>query len=324
MQFNIKKYWYLTLFLLVAVVILIYFSFNNSNTVINNSLISKNLVEKIKKDQIVTVGYIPWYFPFSYSDQQNSPAGFSVEFTKMLVDKMNNNLGLRYLQTKFVPMTINEDYRRTYPALANKEVMFECNTTLDLPQKPIGVIFSKPFFVSSVHILSPKAQPIKTLAEVQDKLLLAHEGFFQQLMLKVMNEELKLNVGIQAVPIIQETGIRLIDGVGVGIVGDAFRLFNVLYALPNPEEFVAGVRPITEVSYVCSMPEGALELQKIINNAITDVLADENYQRMYQRWFITQTRDLNIALSFPMADGMKKIINSAGGKINLDLVNPAK
>lgn len=279
----------------------------------------KNILAKIKSEKVVPIGYVPWYFPFTYSDTNTPPSGFSLEFSKMLAKVMAEKIGVSILVPKIIPMNINPNFDFGFPSIINREVAFECGTTLDIAEKPQGVIFSKPYFVSSIHVLSKKVQPVTKIDDLRNHLFLAHEGLFLQYLQRTLNDEMKLNVGLLPVGIIQEAGINLDEGKALGVIGDALRVFNLIYALSNPNDYALGVNTLPEVSYVCTMPEGEVELKKVIDESITEVLKSEDYQRLYYRWFLLPTKDLNISLDYPMPKGLQQLIIKSGGNINPEL-----
>ena len=313
-------------FITIAVFLFVAVPQVSANSIVDWLFPKKNWLEKIKADRIIPVGYIEDFYPFSYSTTTISPSGFSVEFTKMLVAKIDEKIRFRSIIPKFKIISNNSVYSSSYPEIRNKEIAIECNASLALSQKHPDVIFSKPFFISTIHVLSKRNQQVRNLQAMKNKLFLAQGNEFQEYLEQRLNNELKLNIGIVPTNSIQEAGIKLDQREAIGIIGDALRIFNIIYALPDPENYAVNAKSLGEIAYVCILLAQETELKEIVNSSIDEILKSEEYQKLYYRWFIQPAKDLNIALNYPMPNALQELIIKTNGNINpkltgLDLLN---
>lgn len=299
------------IFLVIKVVV-----WSVPTSVFNRLDLYKPWSERIRDKGILPVGTIRWYYPFSYARGNSAPMGFSAEFTRLLADKIAKRWDINHLQLQEIYMQLPEVEGALYPAIANRQVAMECNATLNLSDHPQGMMLSAPFFVSSVHVLSSVDHPLRTINDIRDKLLISHEGAFMRWADNRLNRELGLSIGLLPAPIIQSTAIMLDEKKAIGAVGDALRLFNVLYAVPDANIWVAGVDSLGEVSYACSMLAGEIELKKVVDESIAEILQSEDYQRLYYRWFLAPQPDWDMNLHYPMPKGLVNLIESHGGKVD--------
>lgn len=269
----------------------------------------KPWLTRIRHDKVVPVGYVPWFFPFSYSRQGGAPQGFSVELTALVVKELGKTLAIPELKAQFVPMSLPEAVDQPLPALADHDVAFECTASLDLPDHPPALILSEPFFISSVHFMSNVAKPVRKNEQVRGKLLLAQEGSFQRWADHRLNDELALNTTLTPYPILQYATVLAEQGQGYAIVGDALRLFSVFYALQTggSDNWRLG-GDVGELGYACAMLASEKELQGLINQALTKVLASDDYQNIYQKWFVVQQEESQMTLNYPMPKGLMELI----------------
>lgn len=282
-------------------------------------------IERLRKEKELPIGYVPWYFPFSYHRTTRSaqgletgaPSGFSVEFSQALGKAMGESLGIKDLSVRLVPMLLPDIPDQPFPAIINREVAFECTASLDSPDIPKALDRSSPFFVSGLHIFSPLYALVRHAQSLRGRAVLVHEGALQHFIDRRLNEEMHLEVGINPYPIIQYVTVLLEQRQGLAMVGDALRIFNLAYALPQGkiEEYAASGY-FGEVGYACTFLKGEEELKTVLNRAIAKTLADENYQRMYARWFVMPAPDINTHLNYPMPQGLQTLIEKNGGTIN--------
>lgn len=293
-----------------------------SPTVFADSQHFKPWVDRIRKSGVVPVGMVQWFYPFSYRQGKQQPLqGFSVELTQKLVTALGEEMGVPNLKLESTPINLAEAPDQPLPAIIDREVAFECNATLAEADYPKAIIPSDPFFVSSVHIMSSVQRPVRHLEEVRGKSLLGQEGVFQRWAEKRMNDDLHLDVSITPYPILQYATVLADQGQGYAIIGDALRLFNLIYAIPPEDSLKWGVGTyVGDVRYACTMLESEIELQGYLNKAIAKVLADESYQLLYFRWFIDKQPDTNITLNYPMPKALQALIQHHGGKINESLI----
>ena len=291
-----------------------------SHSVFQKSKLYQPWLARIRQERVIPVGFVPWFYPFSYRENQ-SAQGFSVQFTERVVDVLGEELGIPNLTTQWKPMALPKAPDLPYPALANREVAFECNTTLALADHPTSTILTDPFFISGIHVLSPRDRAVRSTDDVRGKSLLGQEGAFQRFVDHRLNAELGLEIGITPYPILQYATVLISENKAYAIVGDALRLFNLSYALPNNgiAQWVASL-DLGEVGYACSLLAGESELRDVLNRAIYKILAEESYQRFYYRWFINEHPQTRIRLNYPMPEGLRSLLQKQGATLSGKLI----
>ena len=67
-------------------------------------------LDHIKQTSTITLGYRADARPFSFRDDANAPAGYSVELCKKIADQVKSDLGLSDLTVTWVPVTLEDRF----------------------------------------------------------------------------------------------------------------------------------------------------------------------------------------------------------------------
>jgi ABC-type amino acid transport substrate-binding protein len=271
-------------------------------------------LERIRHEKVVPVGIVPWHFPFSFSQGKEAGKGFSVAFTQLLVVQLGHEMGIENLTAIERPMLLPDSPDKPFPALASRDVAFECNTSLQSAFHPSSIIHSSPFFVSGVHAFALRQHPITKPEDLRGKSVLVQEWAFQHEAERLLNEKFSLEVGTIPYPILQYAPVLLEERKAYAMVGDALRIFNLAYASSQMNRFGVGGQ-FGELAYVCTLLSSEVALRDILNRAITKVLASPAYQTNYQTWFLSPLEDIGYALQYPMPQGLQQLIKDSGGTI---------
>src|SRR3982751_3248738 len=82
-------------------------------------------LDKIRKQGVITLGYIDSAAPFSYVDNNGEPQGYSVDLCRAVAAGVAQQLERPGLKTRWVKLTIQDRIE----AVRAKKVDVECSTT---------------------------------------------------------------------------------------------------------------------------------------------------------------------------------------------------
>ncbi len=176
-------------------------------------------LKKIKESGTLTIGYRESSLPFSFSDRDKQPTGYSVDLCRRIADSVKRELGLTNMQVKWVPVT--PETRIT--AVANGTVDIECGSTTNTLTRQEQVDFTNMTFVDGGSMLVTAASGIKRVADLAGKRVAVIPGTTTE---KALTEALKKSGVTTQVLSVKEhiEGVRLLDSGGA----DAYASDRVL------------------------------------------------------------------------------------------------
>src|SRR5689334_18017953 len=82
-------------------------------------------LDKIRKQGVISLGYIDGAAPFSYTDSNGEPQGYSVDLCRAVADGLRKQLKREDLKARWVKLTI----QNRLDAVRRGQVQVECSTT---------------------------------------------------------------------------------------------------------------------------------------------------------------------------------------------------
>src|SRR5262252_6864003 len=122
-------------------------------------------LDKIRKQGVITLGYIDGSAPFSFVDGNGEPQGYSVDLCRAVAEGIRTQLKREYLKTRWVKLTI----QNRVDAVRRKQVDVECSTTSWTLQRQTLVDFSLVTFVDGASILAKAGSELGRLADYNGK-----------------------------------------------------------------------------------------------------------------------------------------------------------
>ncbi len=122
-------------------------------------------LKKIKDSNTISMGYRESSPPFSFAGVPGKPAGYSVDLCVRIAAGIQRDLGLNNLQTRWVPVTVDD----RLGAVANGTIDIECGSTTNTLSRQEQVDFSYQTFVDGGSLLVTAASGIKNVADLGGK-----------------------------------------------------------------------------------------------------------------------------------------------------------
>src|SRR6185369_2647793 len=122
-------------------------------------------LEKIRKQGVITLGYIDGAAPFSYADANGDPQGYSVELCRSIAEGIAAQLERPQLKTRWVKLSI----QNRIDAVRRKQVDVECSTTTWTLGRQRLVDFSLVTFLDGASVLTKLDTDARRIADFGGK-----------------------------------------------------------------------------------------------------------------------------------------------------------
>jgi polar amino acid transport system substrate-binding protein len=214
----------------------------------------------------LTIGSDIPYPPF----EQGKPpdyTGFDVDLMDAIAKKLN-------LQPKWVDTSFNTIFADEQ---AGKFDIVASSTTIT-PARSKKVTFSKPYFDADQSLMVQKGSDLQSTSDItSDTAIAVQEGTTGQ-----DYAEKKTDAQVQAFPAIGTAFNALQAGQVDGVIND----FAVsAFALKKYPQLDVVQTISTDEHYGFPMQQQNTALQDAVNGALTDLIADGTYQKIYMQWF---------------------------------------
>jgi glutamate/aspartate transport system substrate-binding protein len=150
------------------------------------------IVKKLQSGGDLTIGYRESIPPTGFLGTDGKPAGYAIDFCTRIVDLVRQDMGLKAINVKYVPVTL-----QTRQALvANGTVDLECGGTVITFARMKQVDFTPVSYVASNQFLALKAANIKSLSDLNGKIVAVAASGNSGPELKTLIDKEKLNIRI--------------------------------------------------------------------------------------------------------------------------------
>jgi glutamate/aspartate transport system substrate-binding protein len=154
-----------------------------------------SVVKKLQATHTLTIGYRESSLPLSYLGEDNKPTGYAVAFCQQIAEAAKRDLNLPEIKINYVPVTI-----QTRQALvANGTVDIVCDGTVHTWARAKQVAFTPVHWVSAEQLLVLKSSGIKTLQDLNGKIVIIATGGTSEPTVKHLLEDEHLNFRVMRV-----------------------------------------------------------------------------------------------------------------------------
>jgi len=237
-------------------------------------------LERIKKNGVITLGYIDAAAPFSYADANGEPQGYSVDLCRAVASGIAEQLGRRELKQRWVKLTI----QNRIDAVRKRQVDLECSTATWTLGRQKRVDFSLITFLDGSTVMMRLGQGVRRLSDLAGKKIAVIRGTTTEAALR--GALTRALVAAEVVPVknrdegLQQLRAGDIDGFAsdrvtlIGIVaqraaGDAFSLLDEDFSIEQ---------------YALMLPRGDADFRIAVNRPLAKLYRSGDIRGFYDHW----------------------------------------
>jgi glutamate/aspartate transport system substrate-binding protein len=238
-------------------------------------------LDKVRKSGVLTLGYIDGAAPFSYTDGNNEPQGYSVDLCRTVAEGIAAQLKRTGLKTRWVKLTI----QNRIDAVRKKQVDLECSTTTWTLSRQQLVDFSLVTFVDGGSLLVNAKSEANRLQDLGGKRVAVLRGTTTE---KALRAGLaRYNVEAQVVPVEKrDEGLALLREAQVeALAADRTTLIGVVVMSgAGGGQFRLLDQDFSIEQYALMMPRGDHDFRLAVNRVLARVYRTGEIEKIYARW----------------------------------------
>jgi len=237
-------------------------------------------LEKIRKQGTINVGYIDGAAPFSFSDPNGEPQGYTVDLCRAVVDGIAAQLK-RGVKPRWVKLTI----QNRIDAVRQRKVDLECSTTTWTLTRQQLVDFSLVTFVDGGGLLVGAKSETARLQDLGGKRIAAIRGTTTE---KALRGALaRYSVQAEVVPVERrDDGLTLLREAQVdALAADRTTLIGVVVMSgTGAGNYRLLDQDFSIEQYALMLPRGDHDFRLAVNRVLARVYRSGEIDKIYARW----------------------------------------
>jgi ABC-type amino acid transport substrate-binding protein len=244
-------------------------------------LVGAQTLEKVRKSGVITLGYIDGAAPFSYTDGNNEPQGYSVELCRAVADGVAAQLKRQGLKVRWVRLTIQDRIE----AVRSGKVDLECSTTTWTLTRQQLVDFSLVTFVDGGSVLVKGDADLARIADFDGKRLAVISGTTTERALRLALARHAVKAEIATVKTRDEGLALLREGQVEGFASDRTALIGVVVMSGTGRgTYKLLDQDFSIEQYALMMRRGDHDFRLAVNRVLARVYRSGEIEKIYGRW----------------------------------------
>ena len=264
-------------------------------------------LDKVKQSGSISLAYRESSIPFSYLDDKGQPTGFGWEICNRIVDEVKKATGRADL--KVTTQSVTSANR--IPLLVNGTIDIECGSTTNNSERQKQVAFATNYFYTGTRFLVKTGSPVKSLADLAGKKVVATTGTTNFRIMRGLNEEKKLGFELLGAKDHSESALMVEQGRVDAFAMDDILLYGLRASAKNPAELAVVGEPIQVEPYSIMLRKDDPAFKKLVDDTIAGLMKTGEFEKLYTKWFLSPIPpkgiNLNAPLSKELQDNMKAL-----------------
>ena len=241
---------------------------------------SAGALERIRDKGAITLGYVEGAAPFSFTDGNKEPQGYSVDLCREIASGIRNQLALPGLKTQWVALTIQDRLE----AVRSGRVDIDCSTTTWTLTRQRDVDFSLITFIDGATVLAKGDTDLFRLADFGGKHIAVIRGTTT---FNVLGTALKSrSVPAEIVPVADRAeGLALLRAGKVdGFASDRLVLIGLILQDPGKDTFRLLDDDFSMEQYALALPRNDHDFRLAVNSVLARLYRTNDIIKTYDRW----------------------------------------
>ena len=238
-------------------------------------------LQKVTDTKTLAIGYREASPPFSFTDREQKPAGYSVDLCTRVAREVQESLKLADLKLVWVKVTPED----RIPALVDGKIDLECGTTTSTLGRQEQEDFSHLTFVDGGSFLIKADSGIRQISDLVGKKVGVIPGTTTE---KALREWMPKNApSLQLVPVKEHPeGLAALENGQVdAYASERVVLIGIGVTSRNPGSLALVDEYISYDPYAFMMRRGDAPFRLVVNRALSKVYRSGDVFPIYERWF---------------------------------------
>jgi ABC-type amino acid transport substrate-binding protein len=267
-------------------------------------------LKKVADSGKITVAYRESSVPFSYVTGAGKPVGFSMDLTNAIVNEVKRQANRPVLEVSFMPVTS----QNRIPLLVNGTIDLECGSTTNNSARGKDVAFAINHFYTGTRLLAKKSSNVRNYDDLAGKTISSTTGTTNAQVMRKYNQDKNLNMNLLLGKDHSDSMLLVDAGRAVAFAMDDVLLFGLVATAKNPAEWEVVGEPLQVEPYACMLRKDDPKFKALVDQVIAAQAKSGEFERSYNRWFMSPIPPNNINMKLPMSEDLKKNLKELSDK----------
>ena len=237
-------------------------------------------LKKIKDSQSIAVAYRTDAAPFSFEDNKQA-VGYTVDLCRRVVGALEQQLGVKELKIRWVPVTV----QNRFDTIAKGQADLECGASTVTLGRMKEVDFSSFTFVDGTGLLVKASLSAKGIGDLGGKKIGVIAGTSNE---RALNEALKSRViNATVVPVkTRDDGLAQLESGAIdAFASDRVLLIGLAAKAADQKSLALLTDALSFEPYAIALPRGDWQMRLAVNTALAHIYRSSAIGEIYGRWF---------------------------------------
>jgi len=240
---------------------------------------SRDTLAKIKKSREVTIAFSGDSLPFSFVDEKQQPAGYSIDLCKRVIAQLGRAAGVSELKVNWIVGTVAE----RLAMVASGKADLDCANTTATQTRMANVDFSSLIFLDGGGLLV-KGSAIQKFADLEGKNIGVIAGTTTDARLDAALKQRLVNAKVTRLKDGNEGIAMLESGSLDAFASDKIKLIGLAVQGKDPKALNILPDNLSIEPLAFALPRGDSSLRLEVNRALTQVYAGGEIETIFNLW----------------------------------------
>lgn len=238
-------------------------------------------LEDVRKSGVFRIGYRDNTPPFSFVDEAGNASGYSVELCRRIAAAVKESLGLKKLETQFVPV----DMESRFKAVAGGKVDIYCASTTITLSRLETVDFTLMTFMTGGGVISLAQTGIRAISDLDGRSVAVIKETTTETGLAKYLEATLIDASVKPVDSIDIAMEMLDKGEVDAVADDQIVLIGQAVESGRPASYAIAEDLYSFEPYGLVVRRNDADFRLVANRALAKLYRTGQYTQLFDKWF---------------------------------------
>lgn len=264
-----------------------------------------SVIEKIKRDNMVVIGYRESAVPMSFViNKESYPEGYAIDICNQIIEKMKVAFNLPNLNVEYQLI----DPATRFLAVRKGLIDLECGSTTNNKERRQSVAFSMVYMISGSKIMTRSDSSLSKISDLNNKVIVYAKGTSQEKIVKKLNDVHAMNMKVIEAVNFQEAVNKVANKEADAFILDDVLLVGEKAKYKNPEvlNIVGDYLSIEPLAIMLSSKDK--QLKTFVDKQLVEMTLNGFLEKNYIKWFQSPIAPNNKSLNIEPNELFKDLL----------------
>ncbi len=242
------------------------------------------VLQNIKSNHKVRLGYRESSIPFSFLDEAKRPIGYSLELCEAIVEQISKEVDDPGLGVEYVKVTSESRIQ----AVLEDKIDLECGSTTANAERTKRVAFSPVIFIAGTKLMVPKSSVVRDISDLRGKSIVVTKGTTNEEAIRSAANRLGLALRIEQGEDHEQSYGLLASGKVDAFATDDILLYGLIARHRAQDRFRVTGDLLSYEPYGIMFRKGDEQLANVVERTFRELAANHDLVPVYHKWFVSR------------------------------------